>query len=174
LCGWRRSLPGWHWFGLRFMDSLSGGCFLPQLSSSAWPSFSLALRKPRRRCERAAALYDQGLAVSTTFGRKGATGERFLNSAHPYAQDLDLFGHGSLFELLSTARTRVGEETLARWLLAPATPDVLRDRQAAVAELRPRLDLREDLALLGEGIVPAMTRRHSRHGPPPRVAHLQP
>jgi hypothetical protein len=120
--------------------------------------FALALvqsriTQARRRCERAAALYDQGLArLDDVWAGKGATGERFLNSAHPYAQDLDLFGQGSLFELLSTARTRVGEETLAGWLLAPATPEVLRDRQAAVAELRPRLDLREDLALLGEGI----------------------
>jgi hypothetical protein len=34
--------------------------------------------------------------------------------------DLDLFGPGSLFELLSIARTRAGEDTLASWLLAPA------------------------------------------------------
>ncbi|MCM3905780.1 MAG: hypothetical protein ND866_29155, partial [Pyrinomonadaceae bacterium] len=61
-------------------------------------------------------------------------------------------GHGSLFELLSIARTRVGEETLAQWLLEPATPEAIRARQSAVVELCPRLDLREDLALLGEGI----------------------
>jgi hypothetical protein len=45
-----------------------------------------------------------------------------------------------------------GEETLASWLLAPATPEVVRARQIAIAELRTRLDLREDLALLGEGV----------------------
>jgi len=43
-----------------------------------------------------------------------------------------------------------GEEALARWLLAPATLAELRDRHAAVEELRHRLDLREDLALLGD------------------------
>src|SRR5688572_5372152 len=107
----------------------------------------------RRRCERAAALYDLGIArLADRWAGTGATGERFFDAAHPYAGDLDLFGHGSLFELLSRARTRAGEETLANWLLHPAMPDVVRARQAAVTELRPRLDLREDLALLGAGV----------------------
>jgi DNA mismatch repair ATPase MutS len=68
---------------------------------------------------------------------------------HPYADDLDLFGDGSLFQLISGARLRAGEETLARWLLHPATPDVIRERQATVRTLAPRVDLREHLALTG-------------------------
>jgi hypothetical protein len=117
------------------------------------------ITQARRRCERVTALYDQGLArLDDRWAGKGATDERFLDGSHPYAEDLDLFGHGSLFELLSTARTRVGEETLAHWLLSLATPDVVRARQAAVVELRPQLDLGEDPALLGEG-VPSETSR---------------
>jgi MutS domain V len=73
-----------------------------------------------------------------------------VDDSHPYAADLDLFGRASLFELLCTARTRAGQETLAAWLKAPAPRDDVLRRQAAVAELRPRLDLREDLALTGE------------------------
>jgi hypothetical protein len=46
----------------------------------------------------------------------------------------------------------MGEETLAGWLQAPADPAVVRARQAAVQELTPRLDLREDLAVLGEDV----------------------
>ena len=111
------------------------------------------ISRSRRRCERAAALYDLGLArLDDRWAGTGTTGERFFDAAHPYAGDLDLFGQGSLFELLSRARTRAGEETLANWLLHPAMPDVVRARQAAVTELRLRLDLREDLALLGEGV----------------------
>jgi hypothetical protein len=107
----------------------------------------------RRRCERAAALYTEGIArLNDAWAGKGSKGERFLDPAHPYAQDLDLFGSGSLFELLSRARTRVGEETLAHWLLSPAPPEIILARHGAVLELRPQLDLREDLALLGEGI----------------------
>ena len=49
-----------------------------------------------------------------------------------------------------TARTHIGEDTLARWLLAPADPATVRARQEAVDELRPRVDLREDLAVVAE------------------------
>ncbi|HEY0384470.1 MAG TPA: hypothetical protein VGC64_00595, partial [Pyrinomonadaceae bacterium] len=111
------------------------------------------ITQARRRRERAAEYYEQGIArLDEQWAGRGATGERFHNSSHPYAEDLDLFGAGSLFELLSTARTRVGEETLAQWLMSPAANEVVRARQQAVAELRQRLDLREELALLGEGI----------------------
>lgn len=107
----------------------------------------------RFRCERGVRLYEQGLVrLDDRWAGTGATGNRFLDPEHPYAQDLDLFGRGSLFELLSTARTDVGEETLAQWLLTPAGLDAVRARQRAVTELRPKLDLREDLALLGEGV----------------------
>src|SRR5438132_8078060 len=49
----------------------------------------------------------------------GKPGNRFLDEAHPYARDLDLFGAGSLFERLSLAGTPLGEETLAAWLGNP-------------------------------------------------------
>lgn len=79
-------------------------------------------------------------------------GESFRLADHPYAADLDLFGHGSLFHLLSTARTHAGERTLADWLLAPAAPETVVARQATVQELAPLLDLREQLATVGEDI----------------------
>ena len=88
----------------------------------------------------------------------GEAGQRFLCDSHPYSRDLDIFGVGSLFELLCIARTRAGQETLAKWLQAPASPDQVRARQAAVVDLRSRLDLREGLAVLAEeagSLVPA-------------------
>jgi hypothetical protein len=107
--------------------------------------------RDRSRARRAAAFYEAGVArVTDTWAGTGESGERFLSADHPYAADLDLFGRGSLFELLTTARIRAGEETLARWLLAPGATSDLRARQEAVLELQPLLDLREDLALLGD------------------------
>ena len=109
--------------------------------------------RARRVAQRAVAHYERALArLHGQWAGHGETGERFLDHAHPYAADLDLFGQASLFELLSTARTRMGEETLARWLLDGAEPTVLLARHEAVAELRPLLDLREDLAVLGEAV----------------------
>jgi len=78
----------------------------------------------------------------------GASGDRYIDEAHLYASDLDLFGRGSLFELLCQARTRLGEDTLAQWLRHPVEPGVIRRRQQAVAELSPKVDLRERLAVL--------------------------
>ncbi|MDQ6678244.1 MAG: DNA mismatch repair protein MutS [Acidobacteriota bacterium] len=105
----------------------------------------------RRFAERAIRYYEQGLArLDHTWMGKGETGERFRDPTHPYAEDLDLFGTGSLFELLSTSRTRSGEAQLARWLLHPADREEVLLRQGAIEELRTRTDLREDLAVLGE------------------------
>jgi hypothetical protein len=78
----------------------------------------------------------------------GATGLRYADPNHLYSADLDLFGRGSLFQLLSRARTRVGEDRLASWLLSPAEVETIRDRQSAVEELRNHLDLREKLSVL--------------------------
>ncbi len=106
-----------------------------------------------RRCKRVIAFYERGLArLEDRWMGTGETGERFLDPVHPYARDLDLFGKGSLFELLSTARTRAGEEVLARWLLEPAAVAEIKSRHAAIADLRARLGLREDLAVMGEDV----------------------
>ena len=95
--------------------------------------------------------YERGLArLENRWQGDGESGERFLSPQHPYGSDLDIFGKASLFELLSTARTRGGEAKLADWLSAPAPLDELRRRHQAVDELRPLLDLREQLAALGD------------------------
>lgn len=109
--------------------------------------------RAHRAAQRAVAHYQKALArLDGQWAGSGETGERFLDKQHPYAEDLDLFGRASLFELLSTARTRMGEETLAHWLLAPAEPAVVKMRHEAVTELGPMLDLREDLSVLGEDV----------------------
>ena len=106
------------------------------------------LRKMERR-KRAARFYKRGIErLDGAWAGGGEGGARYLDPAHPYARDL--VGKGSLFELLCAARTHIGEDTLARWLLSPAAPDAVRARQEAVEELRPLLDLREELAILAE------------------------
>jgi hypothetical protein len=102
------------------------------------------------RSKRAIQFYERGLArLKDAWSGTGETGERFRNPSHLYSEDLDLFGKGSLFELLSVARTRAGEDTLAQWLLEPASIEEVAARHEAIGELRGRLDVREDLAVLG-------------------------
>jgi hypothetical protein len=74
------------------------------------------------------------------------TGEEFLNQDHLYARDLDLFGRGSLYQLICSARTQIGSQTIANWMTSSASTTEIRSRQAAVAELRARRDLPEQLA----------------------------
>lgn len=77
---------------------------------------------------------------------RGETGQRYLDLSHEYAADLDLFGRGSLYELLCTARTQAGQDVLARWLLNPADRPTIIERQQAIKELRDQVDLREAVA----------------------------
>lgn len=106
-----------------------------------------------RRAMRSVSFYQMGLGrLDGQWMGHGEAGDRFLDPSHLYAADLDLFGRGSLFERLCTARTQAGEETLAAWLLAPAHPSEIRARQDAIRELRPLVDLREDLSLVGADV----------------------
>jgi len=165
--GWNR----WegHIANARFVTALVGaGLLFSVLGSPEWPATLLSLPvavfillvivhervvRERDRSLRAEAFYERGLArIGDRWHGAGNGGERYLDPDHPYSGDLDVFGRGSLFELLCTARTRAGEDTLAARLLEPADPDVVRERQEAVEELRERLDLREEIALLGDDL----------------------
>jgi hypothetical protein len=96
----------------------------------------------------AADFYERRLRCLTdSWAERGEAGTRYIEDSHPCAVDLDLFGPGCLFELLCTACTRWGQDTLAAWLRCPADEDEIRARQEAVAELRSQLDAREELAV---------------------------
>ena len=184
-----RTLGYWRLASVAAAAAIVWAALMQQSLSIAWTTVPAAvfvallvlheriLRRLERR-ERAARFFENGLArLDGSWAGTGETGDRHLDPAHPYALDLDLFGRGSLFELLCTARTHIGEDTLARWLLAPADPDTVAARQEAVRELRPRVDLREDLAVTAEeartgvdpvslaawGEAPAMLERGGLH-----------
>ena len=133
---------------------------IPAALLAALAIFHERVLRHQERLGRAVSYFEKALArLNGHWPGTGEPGDRYFDPAHPYAQDLDLFGKGSLFELLSTARTHIGEDTLARWLQTPAAPDAVHARHEAVNELRPRLDLREELAVLAEdartGVDPA-------------------
>ena len=146
------SLALW-WLAIR-PGTISGWwILLPLAVFLTFVFFHQGVRAKARRAKRAVAFYEQGSArIEDRWSGKGQQGSEFLDEHHPYAQDLDLFGKGSLFELLCTARTRGGEAMLATWLCAPAPLEEVRARQVAITELRPRLELREAVALLGEDV----------------------
>jgi hypothetical protein len=133
--------------------------FVRATISPAWPTgvwvafgvLAVIHAKRLQRFERARSaerVYLRGLdRLDDRWAGTGRGGAAFADD-HPYARDLDLFGAGSLFELLNTTRTEAGETTLAGWLRAPAAAAEVRARQSAIDELRTMLDFREDVAVL--------------------------
>lgn len=109
----------------------------------------------RDRMLRAIAFYERGLShLTDEWPGHGRRGDRYVDPDHPYAGELDVFGMGSLFERISSARTRSGEDTLGDWLCHPAPIDDILARQAAATDLKDRIDLREQVAVLGEDVSP--------------------
>ena len=105
--------------------------------------------RQRKRAENRSAFYKRGMArLEGTWAGGGDAGEELADDHHPYANDFDLFGRGSLFELISLAVTRSGRARLAAWLKTPAqSAEEIRSRQEAVRELRENVALREDIAV---------------------------
>jgi hypothetical protein len=109
--------------------------------------------RAKARANTAADFYRRGIArIEDRWAASGQTGERFRDANHVYAEDLDLFGPGCLFELLSTARLPMGESRLANWLGEGSEVGTILERQKLIEELREKLDLREDLAVTGEDL----------------------
>ncbi len=82
------------------------------------------------------------------FGADVSNGAEFSNDLHPWTQDLDVFGPGSLFQLLNECRTQPGRRKLAEWLQTVCDGDTIRLRQARAQGLKNQLSLRESLACI--------------------------
>jgi hypothetical protein len=72
--------------------------------------------------------------------------------AHPYGYDLDLFGIGSLTQLMGEPGSPQGRTRLVHWLVELPPPEETRARQEAVRELGPQLDYRDELKLAAGGM----------------------
>jgi hypothetical protein len=127
-------------------------CFAAALTACGWVTRSLKVTSEQHsRTQRIIDYYELGIArcSGTGWQGRGISGDEYRPEHHIYAGDVDLFGKGSLFELICTAQSAVGRATLANWLLSPADPTEVLERQGAVADLRTRLDLQEDCVSLG-------------------------
>lgn len=110
----------------------------------------------RQRAARTASYYRASLdRVGGAWAGQGPNGNEFVRPDHPYAADLDLFGDGSLFQRICAAQTRAGTARIAHWLSAGAAAVTVRARQEMVADLRDRIDLREQLVALAPAADPA-------------------
>jgi len=134
----RGGRPGWEWW--------AGAGFWLVAFLAVLPPHERIIRRQRRSGElrrineegllRLARQWD-GLPLPTL----PEPGER----DRAVARDLNLFSRASLAQLLGTAHTPPGKADLASWLLNPAPPPEIAARQAAVAELAPEIDLRQQI-----------------------------
>ncbi len=75
------------------------------------------------------------------------TGEEFLNPAHEFSYDIDLFGNASFFQYLNRSTTREGKNKLAD-LLASNQIDEISTRQEAIQELAQKGDWRQHFSAI--------------------------
>ena len=74
------------------------------------------------------------------------TGEEFENNSHNYTYDLDVFGQGSLFQMLNMTTTYTGRKSLADMFLKPLDKtEEIKWRQGALTELSKKLTFRHRL-----------------------------
>lgn len=78
-----------------------------------------------------------------------------VDGTHPYANDLNIVGWGSVAQRIGSPATAPGWEALYNALLRDSDPGQIPERQVAIAELGRKLALRQDVeraALLDDGI----------------------
>lgn len=79
-----------------------------------------------------------------------AEGSEYTPKEHFYANDLDIFGHASLYQGINRTRSEMGSSTLADWLLNPASPEIIAARQEAIKELVKQPEWRQQLQAYGK------------------------
>ena len=75
------------------------------------------------------------------------TGETFINPAHFYSNDIDLFGKGSFFQYLNRTKTNDGKVFLANTLTENKTTSIL-EKQKALKELSYKVIWRQHFTTL--------------------------
>ena len=77
-------------------------------------------------------------------------GSQYIDAAHPYSSDLDIFGKSSLFQFINRTTSTIGSDLLAETLKAPAPVEEIHLRQTAVSELTPMIDWRQEFQASGQ------------------------
>jgi hypothetical protein len=146
--------------------ALLGGIVWARLGAGAWAALAATVAafvalvlvharviEAKERAAAALRFHERGLArMAHAWADLPVTSERFVSADHPFTRDLDVFGRGSVMQLVDATETRPGEERLAKLLSSEepgAWPTEVAERQAAVRDLSGRPAFREALATAG-------------------------
>ncbi|HMG66321.1 MAG TPA: hypothetical protein VK588_01500, partial [Chitinophagaceae bacterium] len=76
-------------------------------------------------------------------------GQNLRPENHPYANDLDIFGRASIYQYVNRTVSEQGNQRFAAWLLDPAEPKIILQRQEAAKELTSQVAWRHQLRAYG-------------------------
>ena len=79
-----------------------------------------------------------------------ADGTAYLPKEHPYAADIDIFGHASLYQFVNRTTSDMGATQLANWLLFPTKPEEIVERQEAIKEISKKMLWHQDIQAYGK------------------------
>lgn len=106
-------------------------------------SKTTSIRSEKKRLEKLLELNKKELRILNRELTGIDEGRDFLDDQHFYNQDIDLFGAGSIFQLINRTGTVKGREKLAEFLNANEIEGVL-SRQQAIEELSKMATWRQD------------------------------
>ncbi|WP_066756062.1 MutS-related protein [Crocinitomix algicola] len=101
------------------------------------------IKLEKKRCDKLIELNELEIEFSKGNFKNAETGEEFIGENHYYNQDIDLFGHGSIFQYINRTNTEPGRKKLAA-LLNENTIDHIKDKQEAIKELNDRPKWRQN------------------------------
>jgi hypothetical protein len=125
--------------------------FLPLAAFLAVLPFDRRCLRTLQRLRAARRFLESRLArLQRVFGNDLPDGREYRSDQHPWTQDLDVFGQGSLFQMLNECRTAPGRQQLAEWMMTVPSAEEIRLRQSRARGLRDSLKLREALACISD------------------------
>lgn len=100
-------------------------------------------KQQKRYFEKYIALNELELAVESGNLNALETGEEFVFENHHYNQDIDLFGAGSLFQMVNRSETKNGKQLLSSWLNSNDISNI-DAKQATIQEISKKANWRQD------------------------------
>ncbi|MGB8190956.1 MAG: hypothetical protein WCF67_03510, partial [Chitinophagaceae bacterium] len=110
---------------------------------------SVKLKSELARLEVLLSINREEISVLNGHYNHRPNGAQLQPAHHPYSQDLDVFGHASLFQYLHRTTSEQSAQLLANWLLQPADKETILARQQAAKELRDQSEWRQELQARG-------------------------
>ncbi|MBB5647951.1 MutS-related protein [Pedobacter cryoconitis] len=124
---------GYHWL-IGILMCIPVLCFMVIVKRQA------AKEQELNYAEKMLFVFQNEVNLILTGKNKYKEGKHFEDEYHPYASDLDIYGHSSLYAFINRSNTVNGMKLLADSLNKPATPAIIMDRQEAIIELTRHID----------------------------------